>query len=395
MNDDQFEPGPGGSGGADPGVDTDAYQEMFADLGRFTTGAIPVAAVVRRGWAIRARRRAVGSGALAIAAALSIGVPVAISGGGGGGGAASGPSGIYGATSTGGRVSVNPVQLTRGKGLFSGTVDGKKWSVDFDNVNCYYIQWSCGFTSLDPWDRYASLTSNSSWGLQGQPDDYTLFLSTNVAWATITLQDGEVLKLDAVPTAKVPVVLFALPFGLGVSKIELFDAQGAQIAYAMPFNVKGSASAAGHWYKPGEAPAKDAGSVELTRIEFAPGEEAVFTAYAGAAGPCLVFQEGKKGEQHPDPQCAELSAVQGSEPLENHIASGGARPPLNAGSGLVGPNVARMELDFTDGTKSPVVIKSLGGYRFYAYFVTAAKTLRAVTAFDSAGNALPAEKSTR
>ncbi|MEZ0106552.1 hypothetical protein ABH920_000533 [Catenulispora sp. EB89] len=391
MNGDQFEPGPDGSGGADPGVDTDAYQEMFADLGRFTTGAIPVAAVVRRGWAIRARRRAVGSGALAIAAALSVGVPVAISGGGGGGGAATGPSGVYGATSTGGRVHVNPVQLTRGKGLFSGTIDGKKWSVDFDNVNCYYIQWSCGFTKLNPWDQYASLTYNSSWGLQGQPDDYSLFLRSDVASATITLQDGEVLKLDAVPTVGVPVVLFALPFGLGVSKIELFDAHGAQIAFTMPFNVKGSASTAGHWYKPGETPAKDAGSVEVARIEFAPGEEAIYTAYAGAAGPCLVYQQGTKAEQHPDPNCG-LSATKGSETMENGNAGGGARSPLSSGFGLVGSNVARMELDFTDGTKSPVAIKSLGGYRFYAYFETDKKALRAVTAFDSAGKALPPMK---
>lgn len=397
MNDDQFEPGTGGSGGAGTGtglgLGTDADQEMFADLGRFTTGAIPVDAVVRHGKAIRTRRRAAGGGALAIAAALSIGVPVAIAGGSAGAGAASGgPSGVYGATSTGGRVTVNPVRLTAGKGLFSGTVDGKKWSVDFDNTNCYNIQWTCGFTDLFPWDQYASLTSNSSWGLQGQPDDYTLYVNKNVARATITLQDGEVLNLDAVPTARVPAVMFALPFGLGVSKIELFDTHRAEIAYAMPFNIKGSASVAGHWYKPGETPAKDSGSVELARGLFGAGEEAVISAYAGPAGPCLVMQAGGAMGDHPSPHCSETPMVTGTESIGKNPVRGDAAYIQESGFGLVAPNVDRMELDFSDGTKSPVAIKNLGGYRFYAYFAPKGKTLTKVTAFDSADKALPVQK---
>ncbi|WP_194907529.1 hypothetical protein [Catenulispora rubra] len=399
MNDDQFEPGTGGSGGAGTGTGTglgaDADQEMFADLGRFTTGAIPVDAVVRHGKAIRTRRRAVGGGALAIAAALSIGVPVAIAGGSAGAGAASGgsgPNGVYGATGTGGRVTVNPVRLTDGKGHFSGAVDGKKWSVDFDNKNCYYIQWSCGFTDLYPWDQYASLSPNSSWGLQGQPDDYTMFLNKNVARAAITLQDGEVLNLEAVPTARVPVVLFALPFGLGVSKIELFDTHGAELAYAMPFNIKGSASAAGHWYKPGETPAKDSGSVELARSVFGPGEETVISAYAGPAGPCVVFQAGGKAGGHPSPECSQTAVVNGTVLIGKDPVRGDATNIQDSGYGIAGSKADHMELDFSDGTKSPVAIKSLGGYRFYAYFVPKGKTLTKVTAFDSRDKALPVQK---
>ena len=383
MNDDRFEPGAG---------DLDvAEREMFADLGRFENGAIPVDAVVRQGRAIRTRRRVAGGGALAIAAVLSIGVPVAVAGGGSASDSAAngGPNGVYGATSTGGRVTVNPTTLTDGRGRFSGTVDGKKWSVDFDNKNCYYIQWTCGFTSLEPWDEYASLTFNSSWGLQGQPDDYTLFLNKNVARAAITLQDGEVLNLEAVPTAKVPVAMFALPFGLGVSKIELFDTHGTELAYAMPFNIKGSASVAGHWYKPGATPAKDAGSVELAHGLFGPGEETVISAYAGPAGPCVVFQEGGKAGNHPLPHCSETPVVTGT--MVNAVR-GDTTNVQQSGYGLLAPNVDHMELDFSDGTKSPVTIEGLGGYRFYAYFVPKGKTLTKVTAFDPAGKALPRQK---
>lgn len=386
MNDDRFEPGAG---------DLDvAEREMFADLGRFENGAIPVDAVVRQGRAIRTRRRVAGGGALAIAAVLSIGVPVAVAGGGSASDSAAngGPNGVYGATSTGGRVTVNPTTLTDGRGRFSGTVDGKKWSVDFDNKNCYYIQWTCGFTSLEPWDEYASLTFNSSWGLQGQPDDYTLFLNKNVARAAITLQDGEVLNLEAVPTAKVPVAMFALPFGLGVGKIELFDTHGTELAYAMPFNIKGSASVAGHWYKPGESPAKDSGSVELTRGLSGPGEETVISAYAGPAGPCVVFQEGGKAGDHPLPRCSETPVVTGTVSVGKVTVRGDAAYSQDFGYGIVAPSVERMELDFSDGTKGTVAIKSLGGYRFYAYSVLKGKTLVKITAFDAAGKALPLQK---
>lgn len=259
--------------------DADSDEAMFADLGRFDTGAIPVDAVLRQGRAIRTRRRVIGSGALAIAAALSIGVPVAIAGGGGSGvGAASGQKTLYGASSTGGRVTLNPTPFSNGKGHFSGTVDGKKWSVDFDNKNCYYIAWSCGFADLYPWDKYASLTGGGDWGQRTQPDNYTLFLNADVATATITLQDGEVLRSEAVPVANVPVILFALPPGVGVSKVELFDRNGAEIAYSLPFNIAGAGSFAAQWYKPGDKPPTVTSSVELTRGNPGVGGEQVLTA---------------------------------------------------------------------------------------------------------------------
>ena len=370
----------------------DHGEDLFADLGRFETGAIPVDATVRQGRTIRRRRRVIGSGALAIAAALSIGVPVAVAGGGAGVSATSGPNGVYGASSTGGRVTVNPTPFSHGKGHFSGTVDGKKWSVDFDNKNCYYIEWSCGFTSLYPWDKYASLTFNSSWGQQGRPDDYTLFMNKDVARAAITLQDGEVLNLEPVPTAGVPVAMFALPSGLGINKIELFDNRGAELAYAMPFNIQGSASVAGHWYKPGEPLAKDSGSVELARGLFGPGEETVVSAYAGPAGPCLVFQEGGKAAGHPTPECSETPVVTGTVSVGKDSVRGSTADIQYCGYGIVGPGVDHMELDFSDGTKDPLTIKSLGGYRFYAYFVPKGKTLVELTAFDNGGKALPVQK---
>lgn len=89
--------------------------------------------------------------------------------------------------------------------------------------------------------------------------------------------------------------------------------------------------------------------------------------------------------------------LNGTVLMGNGIASGGATTVLNSGYDLVGSNVDRMELDFSDGTKSPVVIKSLGGYRFYAYSVPPdsvpkGKTLTKVTSFDSAGKPLPVQK---
>jgi hypothetical protein len=57
--------------------------------------------------------------------------------------------------------------------------------------------------------------------------------------------------------------------------------------------------------------------------------------------------------------------------------------------GLVAPNVDHLQLRFPDGTTSPVTIKSLGGYRFYAAIVLKRRNLTGVTAYDSAGKELP------
>lgn len=212
---------------------------------------------------------------------------------------------------------MNPTPFTNGKGHFTGTVDGKKRSVDFDNKNCDYITWSCGFPDLYPWDKYASLTFYSGWGQQGQPNDYTL----------------------------------ALPCGLGVSKIELLDTHGAEIAYSMPFNIPGSASVGADWYLPGAKPYPASGSAELARADTGPGRKVVITASGKAQ------------------------------------YSGGESP-----SGPVASNIDPMLLDFSDGTKSPVTIKNVLGHRFYAYIVPKGKNLTGVTAFDAAGIALPVQK---
>lgn len=377
--------------GPDTAID-DHWEEAFADVGHFETGAIPVDAVLRRGRGIRGRRRVAGGSALAVAAALSIGVPVTIAGGSGSGyGAESGGSRVYGASSSGGRVVVNPTPFSHGKGHFSGTVDGKPWKVDFDNKNCFYILWSCGFKSFYPWDKYGSLAVNSS---DGQPEDYTLFLRKDVGHVTVTLQDGEVLRLEAVPVVDTPVVLFAVPKGLQVSRIDLFDTRGAEMAYSVPFSVKGSWSVNGTWYQPGEKPPAEAGSVELARGELA-NEQEVITAYVGPSGPCVVTQTAHGA----DPICGSLTASEATESFPKQPGGSQGGQASSAGgmsaTGLAAPDIDHIELTFADGTTSPVPIKSLGGYRFYAFIVPRGKALTAVTGYNASGKALPAAKNSR
>lgn len=366
--------------GSGTGIDED-WEEMFADLGRFEGGAIPVDTVLRRGEGIRSRRRVAGTAALSLAAVLSIGVPVLITGSADSGyGATAGGDRVYGASSTGPRVTVNPTPRADGKGHFSGTVDGKPWSVDYDNEHCLYITWSCGFPDTYPGDDYASLTADTG---PGQPADYVLFLKKDVARVTITLQDGEVLRMEAVPVVNLPVVLFSLPSGLGITKVDLFDAHGEEIAYSLPLNVKGNgtdgAASAGHWYKPGDAVLTQTGSVELLRGELA-GQTIVMTASIGPSGPCVVSRG--------NADCTFLGPVTGSERFAP-ASTGGL-----TGDGLVGPNVDHMRLEFADGTSSPVTIKNLGGYRFFAYIVDRGKAVTAVIAYDAAGKALPDQKNT-
>jgi hypothetical protein len=384
VNEDLY--GPGIDNGDDNGGGDEGA--LFADLGHFETGAIPVEATVKQGRTIRRRRRVIGSGALAVAAALSIGVPVAVAGGGGSGysTASGGPDGVYAAGNTAGRVTVNPTILTHGKGQFSGTVDGKKWSIGFDNKNCYYIEWACGSDNQGPNAKYAALGVNAS---AGEPVDYTLFLQKQVATVNVTLADGEVLHFEAVPVAKTPVVLFALPPGLGVAKIEVFDARGAEIGFSTPFSIKGSFSVEGRWYKPGEKPPPAAGPVELVRGKFGT-QDVVLTAYTGPSGPCIVSDLAATVNA----DCTHARPITGSHgpdggSTSQEVSSSGKATTVE--SGLVAPEVARLRLDYADGTTSPIDIKSLGGYRFYAFVLSGDKPTKGVTAFDAAGKPLPVQ----
>jgi hypothetical protein len=95
---------------------------------------------------------------------------------------------------------------------------------------------------------------------------------------------------------------------------------------------------------------------------------------------------------HPIPDCVAQPVLTGSS-IPTMAAGRGDKTGIQyTGDGLAGPKVDHMELDFSDGTKSPVAIKSFGGYRFFGYFVPKGKTLTKITAFDSAGVPLPVQK---
>jgi len=358
-------------------MDQAAAEELFEDLGRFETGTAPVDAVLRQGRAIRARRRVVGSGALAVGAALAIAIPLAVSRGGSGSGAtgaAGSDAKVYAATSSGGRVTVNPATVSHGMGHFSGSVDGKAWSVAFDNKHCDAIAstWFCGYPG--PWaspDDFAHLTVAAT-----GPYNYTLLMPRNVARAAVTLQSGEVLSIEAVPFGDTSVALFVLPAGDGVGKLDLFDAHGSELAFSFPFNAASRWSAPGRWYKPGEQPSPALAPVELLRTQTDSGEY-VATANVGPSGPCVVTRT-------PAGSVADCTDFQ---PITGSLASG-TQPPV----GRVGANVDHLQLGFTDGTKAPVTIKSIGGYRFYSYSVPKGETLDRITAFDASGKALPVVK---
>ena len=95
---------------------------------------------------------------------------------------------------------------------------------------------------------------------------------------------------------------------------------------------------------------------------------------------------------HPMANCAVQPALTGSSTPAAPTGRGDETGIEYMGYGVAGPKVAHLELDFSDGTKSPVPIKSLGGYRFFGYFVPEGKSLTKVTAFDAAGIPLPVQK---
>lgn len=204
-------------------------EEMFADLGRFETGAIPVDAVVRQGKAIRTRRRVVGGGVLAVAAALTIAVPVALAGGG------------PGVAPTSGHAIVvqRPTEDAAQKVTFTGSIDGKAWSQTFLS--------HCGKPQNDPTahclNRMVAADKSpvenivlDDWRRDG--DFYSAEFGPDTDYVVLTLTTGDQVTVPGVVTDDGRhMAYFELPRRTGVAQVYAYDRAGRQIAHTTPANA--------------------------------------------------------------------------------------------------------------------------------------------------------------
>jgi hypothetical protein len=236
---------------------TDTERQLRArldpELVRLMPGPPPLAAIVRDGRRIRARKRMTFAAGVAVAAALVIVARLTLPS------VLSGPPAVPPLT-THYHVTANPPGAHSQPGLIaSGKVNGVPWSVRAEISGRGYL-----FTGVDAYvsagadgnlpGRYArGVPVEGFLGTEAGPAIQVEAVRADVTLVEVRLTNGQILRLRpvaAVGPGNASLVAFAMPDYRDVLAIEAFDARG-EMSYAIPWT--------GHawfmterWLKPGQ-----------------------------------------------------------------------------------------------------------------------------------------------
>jgi hypothetical protein len=364
---------------------------ISAEPGRLTTPPAPVEAVIGRARTVRARRRATGTAALAALAVAGVAVPV-LSGTGpwrhdpAGGGAA---------------VTVNTPRIDEHGGtVFSGSTDGKKWSVsvaagacasdDGDRVGC--------LRASDSEQALAAQLSSSVQTDSASPIRYRIRLRSDVARVDVDLTDGERLPLSAARVGVTRMAVFEVPRRAGIGRVTAYAADGGVIAYSIAYQSPTDAQLA-MWYRPGEAATQPqaAGTITAT-VE---GTAASVQVHTGPFGICYTADQHNPGDKKGFPVtfCQPLpTATTVPSAAEVVRAPMGDNVPGNppwwvALGGLVDDRVDHVDFALSSGTFRASTVR-IGGFSFAVCIVDFGKTgftMIGRTFYDAAGHVLSYE----
>lgn len=258
----------------------------------------PAGDAVRRGRAMRVRRRAVGVVGVAAVAAI-------------GAGAAFGPPSLHRLVSpppatrvNHGTVTVQPPGPRSVAGLIaSGTVDGKSWQIaatdsatdGLGSGQELFVAFGAAFgpspvTTAGPaLGRYSTGPVTFA-GIPGGPVEAQYgAVQADVSYVEVRLGDGTVLTLHPVTVYGTRAVAFAAPADAGITSVTAYSRHG-EIATAIPFNDPGGMAFFGAWLKPGQhGLARTSGVIFSGRVG---GYSVRVTGYQGPWGICVKISGG-------------------------------------------------------------------------------------------------------
>lgn len=342
--------------------------ELFTDLGRFQTGAIPVDAVLRQGKAIRRRRRVVGSGLVATAAALTIAVPVTLAGGSGRAvSAASGP-----------RIVVNKPTVSASEGIqFSGMFNGKKWSLTLP-ATCGYGQ------SLPNGDCIGMLTSTApvTTPVDMFMDDvkspgsdhyfYALEYSPETAYAVVTLGTGDQVTVPGIDVDSTHrTAWFPAPPSTPISKIVAYRKDGTEIGQTPDWGKDISdGETLATWYRPDGTLMYPAPNVEVAKGTTG-GVDWSIEVTLEKSGRCFLYRIGSV----PTTVCPAPGAA--PKVYMNNIGKPGRKDGVVIGEAAGG--VTRVDVTFKDGTVQHLKPVISNAHAFVGTYVPAGATVVSIT----------------
>lgn len=342
---------------AGPTGEADGDDGMFADLGHFDTGAIPVDAVVKRGKAIRNRRRLIGGGVLAAATALTIAVPVALAGGNGEG---AGPAAGHAI------VVAQPYENSAQQIVFTGSLGGKAWSRTYAS--------HCG--SKAPVGRADCLLREV--GADKKPvgmilqdgshdggDFYTAEFAPDTDYVIITLDTGDRVTVPGVTTDDgYRVAYFGLPGRTAMKEMAAYGKDGREIAHA------GTSTYWVKWTRPDGSELDTSVPTVPVAADTANGIAWSVDVAEGVYARCFMAKSDTVGTVTICPDF-------GARLYKNDVHGGGSPDAFVLGE--VDPKTTRVDVAYKDGTVQHLTPTRRDGRAFVGTYIPAGVTVVSVT----------------
>jgi hypothetical protein len=353
----------------------DLHERLDRAFETITPRPAPVDGTIRRGKAIKGRRRVAAS--VAVAAAVAVGVITVPSLHRLAGPAPAPGSGHY-------TVTVQPPGPGSPSGLIaSGTINGKYWQLvtgkpgtggaipGNQEIHLSGPALENAMTGIVPdlSTDHPGPVAFAEVGLMPVEAQYGP-VQADVSYVKVTLDNGTVLTLHPVTAYGARVVAFATPANAMIVSATAYSHHG-EIATAIPFNEPGGQAFFGIWLKPGQhGIARASGSIGSGT---AGGNTWSAFAYLGPWGVCVVSVTG--------PICAATSASD----LGTEVMASTESSTPEVVTGVASPSVVRIVVHQPDGTVTQVRPVTIGGQKFFAFSETKGAQGFSWTAYDSSG----------
>ena len=360
----------------------DLHGQLETAFEAITPRPAPVDGAVRRGQAIRVRRRvAAAAGAAAVVAIGVFAVPSLLHRSVEPAPAAVGPY----------AVTVQPPGPHSAPGLIaSGTIDGKRWQLTEAKPVSGGPPGSSGPIVTTSGPAFggnaasgpalavdsADPVSFSDSVLTGGPVQVQYgAVRADVTYVAVRLGDGTVLILHPVTVYGVRAVAFAAPVGARVVDATAYSRHG-EIAAAIPFNAPNGVAAFGVWLTPGQhGLARAAGRIGSGTAN---GSAWSVTAYLGPWGICI---------QAPATGITSAFCVPATSDLDlNSGATTMTGDGLSVAAGHAPPSAAWVIVNQPDGTTTKVWPVTVGGQKLFAFPLQTGPNPLSWTAYDSSGH---------
>jgi hypothetical protein len=378
-------------------------QRLREETSQIENGPAPVDAILRRGRAIRARRR---GAAVSCVAVLAVTVAVTASMQAFGTPGKPAPVALPGHA-----VTLNVPDPRAPGGVFaSGTADGRPWRLAVRNI-AGPAPWCLPSVMLNsrdgdvlfyrpgrtpPISNTAFLTDPGSTDPGGQPGAGYAFaeVGSGVIRLAVTLRDGTRLSVRPVAVRLCGQRFHLAGFGYpsaGVAQVTAYVGDRATFSYHPPgtlfvprASAPGTFAAPGLWYN-----TKSRGSAASGPIGSGQAGGATWrlSMSLGAVGQCYTGYASGRGLHGKAEECLPVQAPPAGAALSWVPFPATAAAGLTGYAGLVSPRTGYVIARLSDGTTRRLTPVDMGGRKYFGLAVGQGARLARVTMYDAAGRA--------